>query len=653
MKKIFYSLFPLLFLAAFAQSAEAIFLCGGVASEGQPTFIHGSGFYDEGRYFSSPVSNAGAVLLIAPDPPQLATPSEEPFSYFAVYHCQAQNGAMPVLQKLLNGYFTLPIVDGELPSPNWQIAADQNFSKCLSIQELMIGGTISKNVFLRHLNLLTRGDVAVPSVQIPTQLKLCVNAAGNLALTWGGKSMPTLYDIDEIGISISEKPSLYNLSVSLRGGKNAAEALFSFDEADQLALSDQRELFFAATGKDAIGQAYALGEDQRAVFVLNLDSLVVRFIGNAYTSSAQLAISADAQILVYRHLMSTRLQVARRDAADNYKLSNLSGVTGIYNPVVSADGRYIVFESTANLTGNSDGIKQIYRYDLKHETYQLVSSLADVPANSTCHKPAVSPDGRMITFVSDATNLLPAGVETDGKRYIFLADMGTDKLEAKSAGELLEGEKLTWEIMQELGIHSLVESSDGQWLDKNGGPLTRLDELQEKDFPLYFQAKQNVYNRVTVYLLSNSYRYELTILLNAMQSNLVLQTGWQLFSCPFALDQSSAELMLSNNSIFAWNTERQTFSVVREIAQLRQAGVGFFVYNETATSLEISGTRVKSTDSPSPQPGWQLRGPVDDGEAQNIFPQGAYFAQESATVFMLPENFTMPLFSAGWLFHGD
>lgn len=80
-----------------------------------------------------------------------------------------------------------------------------------------------------------------------------------------------------------------------------------------------------------------------------------------------------------------------------------------FDPVISANGRYITFESLANnlVDGDNNGIRDIFVYD--HETGE--TSLASVAAdgtqgNATSSDAAISADGRYITFQSNATNLV-------------------------------------------------------------------------------------------------------------------------------------------------------------------------------------------------------------------------------------------------------
>jgi len=95
-----------------------------------------------------------------------------------------------------------------------------------------------------------------------------------------------------------------------------------------------------------------------------------------------------------------------------------------FNPATSADGRFVAFESSATnlVTGDTNGVADIFVRDLLtgKTTRVSVDSLGR-QANGPSFNPAISADGRFIAFESDATNLV-AG-DTNGKRDVFVHDV--------------------------------------------------------------------------------------------------------------------------------------------------------------------------------------------------------------------------------------
>jgi Tol biopolymer transport system component len=101
---------------------------------------------------------------------------------------------------------------------------------------------------------------------------------------------------------------------------------------------------------------------------------------------------------------------------------------------ISADGRYVAFESSASnlVAGDSNGYWDIFVRDRTSGTTTRVSvdssGAAGIDGNSEL--PAISPDGRFVAFESLATNLV-AG-DTNGQPDIFVHDRTTGATERVS-----------------------------------------------------------------------------------------------------------------------------------------------------------------------------------------------------------------------------
>lgn len=95
---------------------------------------------------------------------------------------------------------------------------------------------------------------------------------------------------------------------------------------------------------------------------------------------------------------------------------------------ISADGRYIAFESDADdLGGGTDGTQQIYLEDSSTGTLSLVSRAAGAdgtPGDDYSDSPSVSEDGRYVCFESSADNLMP-GVSGE---HVYVRDLQTNTL---------------------------------------------------------------------------------------------------------------------------------------------------------------------------------------------------------------------------------
>ena len=90
------------------------------------------------------------------------------------------------------------------------------------------------------------------------------------------------------------------------------------------------------------------------------------------------------------------------------------------NALISADGRYVVFISAATnlVTGPVNTNANVFRRDLQTGTTVLVSVGTDgiSPGNNDASLPVISPDGRYVAFLSSATNLV-AGMTSGLNTY--------------------------------------------------------------------------------------------------------------------------------------------------------------------------------------------------------------------------------------------
>ena len=109
-----------------------------------------------------------------------------------------------------------------------------------------------------------------------------------------------------------------------------------------------------------------------------------------------------------------------------------SGNSDSFDPVLSADGRFVAFGSDASdLTANDDtnGLPDVFVRDLQMGTTTLVSSTGlNRSGNSVSNFPVISADGRFVAFTSSANDL--TANDTNGNRDVFVRDlqMGTTTL---------------------------------------------------------------------------------------------------------------------------------------------------------------------------------------------------------------------------------
>ncbi len=107
-------------------------------------------------------------------------------------------------------------------------------------------------------------------------------------------------------------------------------------------------------------------------------------------------------------------QIYLRDRSDDTTtlLSRVGGAPAPFesaNPRLSADGRYVVFDSRSDLVPADDnGFRDIYRLDRNDGSLELISLSADGRrGNGDSYDPQISADGSSVLFYTWANNLVP------------------------------------------------------------------------------------------------------------------------------------------------------------------------------------------------------------------------------------------------------
>ena len=101
-------------------------------------------------------------------------------------------------------------------------------------------------------------------------------------------------------------------------------------------------------------------------------------------------------------------------------------LAGGFNSMISADGRYVAFDSlsTNMVAGDTNNAYDVFLRDLQAKTTKRISvdSFGN-QANGASNVPYISATGRFVAYVSSASNLVPN--DTNGLQDIFLYDNQT------------------------------------------------------------------------------------------------------------------------------------------------------------------------------------------------------------------------------------
>jgi Tol biopolymer transport system component len=100
------------------------------------------------------------------------------------------------------------------------------------------------------------------------------------------------------------------------------------------------------------------------------------------------------------------------------------GNSGSAWSAISADGRYVAFDSSATnlVPGDTNGVLDVFIHDRQTGQTSRVSVASDgTQGNGASHLPAISADGRYVAFTSFATNLVPGDTNnTSDSIYGFI-----------------------------------------------------------------------------------------------------------------------------------------------------------------------------------------------------------------------------------------
>ena len=176
--------------------------------------------------------------------------------------------------------------------------------------------------------------------------------------------------------------------------------------------------------------------------------------GNAGSSS----ISADGRYVVFS-TTSALLPGDTNDAADIYLRDVTTGRTelvsrgirgtqavGLSNgalsadPSISADGRYVAFDSAATnlVVGDANAVRDVFVFDRKRHAMRLASvNSRGAPAVAIAGSslPSIDGDGNLVSFTSDAQNLVPNHTSIGPDVYVHNLRTGaTVQVDVSSAG---------------------------------------------------------------------------------------------------------------------------------------------------------------------------------------------------------------------------
>lgn len=211
---------------------------------------------------------------------------------------------------------------------------------------------------------------------------------------------------------------------------------------------------------------------------ISLDSGLNQAHGASSVTVSKDAVSDDGRYVVFSSL------------ADNLVAGDLNGASDVFlrdleldstvrisvhkdtggdvtgsseNPAISADGRYVLFNSDAAdlVAGDSNGVFDVFLFDTQTGMMERISVAADGgEPNGTSTRPSISADGRYVAFSSSASNLVSGGANTNVDIYVRDRSLATTvKVSERHDGSLTENN--SWApVISANGRHVAFVSGD-------------------------------------------------------------------------------------------------------------------------------------------------------------------------------------------------
>ncbi|MDZ4761724.1 MAG: Ig-like domain-containing protein [Alphaproteobacteria bacterium] len=261
-------------------------------------------------------------------------------------------------------------------------------------------------------NVLTNdGDVDLDTLTVSAGTGARTSAYGTLTLNANGSYSYALNTaaVQALGASDTATDSFTYQVSDGQGGAAQAALTITIQGADDPAFSIQR------ISTDAAGAQGNSSSEQPAI---SADGRYVTFL--SYASNLVAGDTNNTGDIFRKDLQTGAITRVSTDTA-GVQANNFSE-----QPAISADGRYVTFQSYASnlVPGDTNGQPDIFRKDLQTGAITRVSTdAAGAQANTSSEQHAISADGRYVTFLSFASNLV-AG-DTDNTIDIFRKDLQT------------------------------------------------------------------------------------------------------------------------------------------------------------------------------------------------------------------------------------
>lgn len=296
-------------------------------------------------------------------------------------------------------------------------AAGSSFSPAIDLSgRFVVFVSTATNLTLGTIG--TNANVYVRDLQAGTNLMVSVTTNGQTA--GNGDSIDPV--ISENGACVAFLSLAYNLG----SGGSPAFVYFRNLATGRLTLLGSEATTNSPISISADGRyvAYCTTPQQLIVWDTVKNA-------SAYTSSSSPLVAAVSPT-GSRLLFNTAKALSVIDLQSKSNLFTFPAATKLSaGPVWDTAGRFFVFVTATNaVPADTNGTNNVYLYDLSANALTLVSTVVGGtnPASGPSDSPAISGDGRFVTYRSFATNLVANTVNPPPNIYLYDRYTGSNRL---------------------------------------------------------------------------------------------------------------------------------------------------------------------------------------------------------------------------------
>ena len=296
------------------------------------------------------------------------------------------------------------------------VSGDGNFTTDIFVRDLLSGTT--ESVSVDPLGAQGNGSSSFPSISADGRFVAFQSSASNLVS--GDTALMDVFVRDRLS-GTTERISVD--SFGAQGNSDSYSPQISADGRFVAFQSDASNLVSGDTNaaSDVFVHDRLSGTTER----VSVDSLGAQ--GDESSSSS--SISADGRYVVFNSSASNLVSGDTNSSFDIFLHDRQGGTTervsldslgaegndNSFNPSISADGRYVAFHSSASnlVSGDTNGVADIFVRDLQSGTTDRLSlDSLGAEGNDNSFNPSISADGRYVAFHSSASNLVSGDTNT-------------------------------------------------------------------------------------------------------------------------------------------------------------------------------------------------------------------------------------------------